>query len=72
MPHGKRKELMTWGLYEIYETCLDIRAAMAHIDIACGQLCLLLPKKLRLHFDLSFYALPSKRQEFFFLFIVLK
>ncbi len=50
------------GGYIIYETYLDVRAAMAHIDIACGQLRLLLPKKLRLHFDLSFYALPSKRQ----------
>lgn len=56
------KKMAKKGFYIIYETYLDVRAAMAHIAIACGQLHLLLPKKLRLHFDLSFYALPSKRQ----------
>lgn len=72
MPHGKQKELMTGGLYLIYETCMDIREAVAHIDIAYGHFHLLLPKKLRLHFELSFYALLLKQQDTFFLFIVLK
>lgn len=68
MPHGKQKELMTGGLYLIYETCLDIRAVVAHIGIAYGHFHLLLQKKLRLHFELSFYALLLKQQDVFFSF----